>query len=147
MQPAPPQVIRPTITVVQEETTTQTLHSGPIPAPDMFKAYGEVLPDAPDRILRMAEDEAKGRRDREMWKVKGDVILAHVGVACGLVIGVTTVIAGAWVAMNGHDWAGFGLGSTGVAGLVGVFIYGTRANNAGKAAQSEKDQAVAKTDK
>ena len=31
--------------------------SGPLPAPEEFQRYGEVLPDAPERILRMAEHE------------------------------------------------------------------------------------------
>lgn len=147
IRPVSPRAVQPTITVVQEQTTMETLHTGPIPSPDVFKAYGEVLQDAPDRILRMAEDEAKGRRDREMWKVKGDVILAPLGVVCGFAIGVTTVIAGASVVMAGHDLAGFGLGGTGLASLVGVFIYGTRAIAASKDAAPTKDQTVAKTDK
>lgn len=147
VQPVPPPVVPGRLVREERSLTQTTTYTGPIPAPELFKAYGEVLPDAPDRILRMAEDEAKGRRDREMWKVKGDVILAHLGVACGLAIGMTTVIAGATVVMAGHDWAGFGLGGTGLAGLVGVFIYGTRAIAASKEAPPAKDQAVTKADK
>lgn len=148
VQPVPPPVTRPVVPVVTERTISQTtVTTGPIPSPEIFKAYGEVLIDAPDRILRMAEQEAEQRQAREMWKVRGDVILAHLGVVCGFAIGVTTVLAGASVVMAGHDLAGFGLGSAGLAGLVGVFIYGTRANAAGKAAQQEQVQTVAKADK
>ena len=30
-------------------------HSGPLPAVETFRAYGDVVPSAPERILRMAE--------------------------------------------------------------------------------------------
>ena len=35
----------------------ETEHSfrGPLPAPEDFKAYGDVIPDAPERILSMME--------------------------------------------------------------------------------------------
>lgn len=38
-------------------------HSGPLPSPEDFKKYGEVLPDAPERIMAMAEEEQQIRKD------------------------------------------------------------------------------------
>lgn len=46
------------ITVSYEETVeVSKRHSGPLPSVEAFRAYGEVVPDAPERILRMAEKE------------------------------------------------------------------------------------------
>lgn len=121
VQPVP----RVPVPIVTEHTISQTtVTTGPIPSPDIFKAYGEVLPDAPDRILRMAEDEAKGRRDREMWQARSKAIQPHLGTVAGLIIGVVTVMSGANVAISGHEWTGFGVVLLGLASLVGVFITG-----------------------
>ena len=39
------------------------LYQGPIPHPDIFKGYGEVIPDAPERILRVFEQDSAHARD------------------------------------------------------------------------------------
>ncbi len=38
-----------------------TTFSGPLPHPDDFKKYADILPNAPDRIMAMAENEQKIR--------------------------------------------------------------------------------------
>ena len=38
-------------------------YSGPIPPPDLLKDYSKVLPGAPDRIIKMAENEAEYRHE------------------------------------------------------------------------------------
>jgi len=35
----------------------RSMHIGPLPSVEQFRAYGEVVPDAPERILQMAEKE------------------------------------------------------------------------------------------
>ena len=39
------------------------LYHGPIPHPDIFRGYGEVVPDAPERILRVFEQDSAHARD------------------------------------------------------------------------------------
>lgn len=43
--------------------------SGPLPDPNDFKMYGEVLKDAPERILKMAEKEQEYRFKREFREI------------------------------------------------------------------------------
>lgn len=46
------------------ETTIQRTHfQGPIPHPDIFRQYGEVIPDAPERILRVFEEDSRHARE------------------------------------------------------------------------------------
>lgn len=45
--------------------TQLTLESRPIPHPDDFRGYEEVLPGSADRILKMAEKEQESRIDQE----------------------------------------------------------------------------------
>lgn len=44
---------------------SRSTYSGPLPAPEDFKAYKEVLADAPERIIAMAERQQKHRIDLE----------------------------------------------------------------------------------
>lgn len=39
-----------------------TSTTGPLPPPDLLREYGEIVPNSPERIIRMMEDEAKHRR-------------------------------------------------------------------------------------
>lgn len=36
-------------------TASHRSYSGPLPSPDDFAAYGNTLPNAPERIIRMTE--------------------------------------------------------------------------------------------
>ena len=38
-------------------------YSGPIPPPEIFRKYGEVVPDAPERILTVFEEDSFFTRD------------------------------------------------------------------------------------
>ncbi len=53
---------------VQVEERVQQLvrhqkFEGPIPHPDIFRRYGEVIPDAPERILRVFEQDSAHARE------------------------------------------------------------------------------------
>ncbi len=47
--------------VLVEHSRVETTFSGPLPAPGDFKKYSDVLPNAADRILSMAEKEQEIR--------------------------------------------------------------------------------------
>lgn len=77
----------------------QEFHSGPLPSPDTLKKYNDILPDAADRIFKMAEksqvhrenidqqqmDIVKARVESEINKInKGQnfaLIIALIGIA------------------------------------------------------------------
>lgn len=48
---------------VKQVISHQAHFQGPIPHPDIFRQYGEIVPDAPERILRVFEDDSKHARD------------------------------------------------------------------------------------
>ena len=47
------------------ELKAQRVWSGALPRPQDFARYGEILPDAPERILRLAEREQEHRIESE----------------------------------------------------------------------------------
>lgn len=102
-------------------------YSGPIPPPAMLKQYDEVVAGAAARILGMAEDQSKHRMQIEQRVLYHDSVRAYLGMVCGLTLGVVAIAGGSIAAYYGRDWFGGTLSLSGLASLVGVFIYGNRA--------------------
>lgn len=90
------------------ETTTllsmQQHYSGPLPTAQEFKAYGDVLPSAPERILSMAEAEQRHRHRKENFAAK----VRAINSILGMLFGIAVVVLCLWLAyqlgISGHDW-------------------------------------------
>ncbi len=91
--------------------------SGPIPPPEVFQQYGHVIPDAPERILKVFELDSQHTRDmqkaaldaetkrdsRAQWMAFG-IMLAALGLtalavvygnaASGIITGLATMFLG-----------------------------------------------------
>lgn len=111
-----------------QKTKSMSFHSGPIPHPEMLREYDMVCPGAAERIIKMAEDQAAHRQYLEKTTVETQAYNSKMGVIFGFVLGMTTVIAGALVAVFSHPWSGFFSSISGIAVLAGVFVYGKYAN-------------------
>ncbi len=119
---------------------------GPIPSPQVLAGYENLLPGSADRILSMAESETKHRQAMEKTAVEAEVngLKAEAtdtkrGQFCGLIIGLTAIIAGSYTAVNGSAWAGGFIGAGGVIGLVTAFIGGRKARKNDNNNQQTKD--------
>jgi uncharacterized membrane protein len=115
----------------------RAIFSGPIPPPDLLQAYEDAVPGLADRLVAMAEKEGDHRRALEMRSLEhearnNETVVKHYadevkrGQHYGLVIGVTAILAGSLVALNGAEIAGSFIGCGGVIGLVATFIHGRR---------------------
>lgn len=107
---------------------SEYVHSGPIPDPMTLEGYNRICPGAADRIITMAENQAKHRQEMEKIVIKSRSSDSRAGILCGFVIALATIISGAYVILNGYVWSGTILGSAGLVGIVSAFIYGTRSN-------------------
>lgn len=104
-----------------EQTLSQSSHfSGPIPHPEIFKLYGEIIPDAPNRILTVFEEDSKFARDlplKALEAQKEDNRRAH-WMAWSLVI-VSFMLSLAFACMGKDYLSGIVLGTTLVAIITG----------------------------
>ena len=91
--------------------------SGPLPPPDVLKAYNEAHPDAADRILRMAEQQGE-HRQRAASK---DQSTAARGQVFGFVIAMTALVGGIGLLLLDKDIGGYATIGAGFAVLVGAF--------------------------
>lgn len=79
-------------------------YSGPLPPAQEFKAYGEVIKDAPERILAMAEREQMQRHKREDYTMKVSFVDNIIGMIFGITVAGGCVFAAYYLGINGHDW-------------------------------------------
>lgn len=78
--------------------------SGPLPRPADFKAYKEVLSNAPERILLMAEKQQQHRIDSEKRIIKADIRESIFGQVFAVLLVVLFLAAAVYLGINGHDW-------------------------------------------
>lgn len=82
-------------------------HSGPLPSPKSFFEYGQVVPDAPERILRLAEKDQQKYFDVISEKIRfqrfgqwfgvGATSAAFIIALVALLIGEPTVAIAALI--------------------------------------------------
>ena len=98
----------------------------------------KLSPAAAERILAMAENEAKHRHSIENNLIKAESREIHLGQIFALIIGLTAILSGTYAATHGAPLAGTLIGAGGVIGLVTVFILGRKA--AAPAAPDSNDE-------
>ncbi len=102
--------------------------SGPIPNPAQLEKYEQIYPGLADRIVKMAEKQADHRQSLEKMVIESNTKDSARGVLFAFILGLVTIVGGVVLAFSGHEWPGALLGSAGLIGLTGVFIYGTRSS-------------------
>lgn len=109
---------------VKQVISQQTHFQGPIPHPDIFRQYGEVVADAPERILRVFEDDSKHARDIQMAALvaqKADNSRVH-WMAWSLIAG-GYILSGIFASLGKDTLAGILLAST-LTGTITGFLQG-----------------------
>lgn len=98
-----------------------TAKAGPLPPPEVFRNYNDVLPGAADRIMNMIETQAEHRMKMESSLVEGALRTERLGQIFGLTVVLLAFAVSAWLIQTGHPVAGTILGVTDLVGLVAVF--------------------------
>ena len=124
-------------------------YQGPLPSPEAFATYEQTVPGAGDRILRLAEEEAAHRRSQEIvegehgrqlqdFDVRRAAKRQDRGLIFGGIMGVVITAAAIVIAVLGNTIGATTIITTGVLGVTGIYVYGSR--------WQRKDQARPPTD-
>lgn len=101
--------------------------------------YRHPIPGSMDRIITMAERQAKHNQSMDRLAIWLTFAERFIGQLFGLTIGLAAIGGGVYVMLQGTGaWsyiAGTILGGSGLASLVGVFVYGRKV-----AQQTEDDE-------
>ncbi len=92
----------------------------------MLAKYNECVPNGAERILALAENQAKHRQGLEGAVVHGNIRSETRGQVFAFILGLLTIGGGFWLIANGKDAYGIAAIITAFATLAGVFIYGRR---------------------
>lgn len=108
----------------------QSEFSGPIPPPSIIKGYEEIMPGTAERIIAMAENQAKHRQEMEKIMVNAEARDSLLGVVFAFILGVGCLVASAIIVICVPEKTGAissaMVGITGVASIIVGFIKGTR---------------------
>lgn len=86
------------------ELESQRIWSGALPRPDDFAKFGEIVPDAPERILRMAEKEQAHRIAMEQSIVPAESKAMLRGQYLGWSIAVLALVLAVVSEAAGAPW-------------------------------------------
>ncbi len=81
----------------------------------------------------MAENQAEHRQSLEETAktvIVGDAKRETSGLWIGAFVAIFMIASGTFLVYNGHDWAGATMVVSTIAGVVGVFVYGTQSRRA-----------------
>lgn len=105
---------------------TSSLHSGPLPDPETWARYDQILPGTAERLLAGYERQSAHRQKLESWSIIGGVIQSYVGTASATGVTIFVVYQCAQIVLAGYAVTGMvGIVSS-LASLAGVFVYGRR---------------------
>ena len=97
-------------------------YRGPLPTPEDFQRYNQVLDGAAERILRMAEEEQAGRgierNQRFIYKMTRVILAGTVSIGLVVVVGFATYYGLTLIAVP--------LGMVGFLSLVARLVFGRR---------------------
>lgn len=137
---------------LQVASTVQAFkfYSGPIPDPETLANFERAFPGAANRILKMAELEGEHRRNQESKQLSGNIADAKAaraqiarGQYCGLVACALVMAAAVTIAVSGQSWVsdlgGSLLGVGGLAGIIGVFMWGKKEDEPAKEKAEPKE--------
>lgn len=109
--------------------STGVSYSGPLPPPQLLKAFDEVSPGAAQVIIDMAKNQSAHRISMEAQALSADHTRSWWGLGLGFVFSMTCVGVAAWLAMMGREVAAAAIVAAPVLGIAGVFITGAIARS------------------
>lgn len=114
--------VEPEVVRQQEVIFRYEGYSGPVPPPEMVERYQTVIPSGGERLLAMAEDESRHRRDMERRQLRASVATHALGQVLGFILALAVILAGVWLIDRDHSLAGFATLLVGAAGLIRAVV-------------------------
>lgn len=102
----------------------QEIRTGPLPDPETLFRYGQALPDAPDRIIKIAEGQTHHRQQLERAVVYGNIAAQTRGQYIGGAIAVLALSYGSFLLYMGKDMAGFAVVGSVATSLAAIWVLG-----------------------
>lgn len=100
--------------------------SGPLPHPEHFKKYNQIVPGSANRLLKMVEDDLAHIHSMQRQQSNTETAATILGLISGFAIAVIALVGSGYLIMQNHDVAGAVLGGGSLASLVSIFVIGRK---------------------
>jgi uncharacterized membrane protein len=100
----------------------QASFSGPLPPPGMLERYNSVIPNGADRIMKMAEEQAKHRQSLETSVINANLKAQERGQRHAVAVVVVGLAGGVTLIALGKDVAGYVSIIGSLSTMAGVFL-------------------------
>lgn len=112
------------VLLVQQQR--EEIFAGPLPHPEILAKYESVLNGSADRILRMAKEQTRHRREMEDKQLEADIKESRTGMVYALMVSLTIVLCGTAIMLFhtgvGSYISGSLLNLVGVASVINAFL-------------------------
>jgi uncharacterized membrane protein len=112
---------------------TMASFAGPLPPPEMLRAYEEICPGAASRIIQLAENEQTHRHFWENGALWNDVYVQSGGLTLGFILAVFFVIAAIYAAQQNMPKISYILLGTTFVSTIPTFVDAFRRSKSRKA--------------
>ncbi|MBK6306871.1 MAG: DUF2335 domain-containing protein [Gemmatimonadetes bacterium] len=123
----------------QSVSVEQSVWTSPIPPAHALAEYQALIPDAPERFLRLAEQQSAHRRSMEAKVVTSNIWRDHMGQVFAFLLAAGAMGGGFWMMHEGRSAEGLTTFLSAVAGLAAVFVTARRRQARELAAKSGGD--------
>ncbi len=111
------------VQVIRQQQVTS--FAGPLPSPDVLRAYNQIVPGLAAKIVQQAESQTQHRIQQESKVIQSDITQARLGLWLGFILCLLFLFVGGGLVYLNHDNAGRIIATAAVVGLATAFIYGT----------------------
>lgn len=105
-------------------TEIEAFFVGPLPTPDLLAGYEQVVPGAAERLLAMAEADAKHQREIEFAALRAEDSSVRRGQWLGFTIALVALTVSILALYLGSPWVAGIIGGATAVGLVSAFVIG-----------------------
>lgn len=111
--------------------------TGPLPHPEILAHYNQITPDAANRIICMAEQQASHRQHIEKTMIETEAGLRRKGQWFGFTLGIIGLIGGIICILLDKPW-GAAISGVSLVSLVSVFVFGRKKQKVAQVETPEK---------
>ena len=98
---------------------------GPLPPPQILHQYDEIVPGSAERIISSFENQVQHRQELEKKVITSDIRQSYFGAVLGFIIALSAIGSGTFLAYIGRPTEGIAAIITALAGIIGVYGFGS----------------------
>lgn len=119
-------------------TEIEAFFAGPLPTPALLAGYEQIVPGAAERLLAMAEAEAKHQREIEFAALRAEESSVRRGQWLGFGIALFALSTSIVALYLGSPWVAGIVGGATVVGLVSAFVIGRVGPSSGEGSANKE---------